>query len=397
MNVFLFFSHFILIMSKCNNGIIDITENFETLASNEMVNLTMIAVPGKYQNTTDKTITLFDSDINLEYESMFHLSNDFINWKGTKRDNEGITFIKLKNQTVSVQAVNNFKFLFFDFVSTYSIGSISMFQPTMGSNANIEICEARFNDLESIGRSKIIFGPVYENGSVTFNINLENLEKIDYQPKPNISAISILVNMNKKTVLPNCPVGYDKCWVDNKFQNGFCYDPKSDATFSTGCSNENCLYPHKSENGINVWWSAPGTGRKNCRNSPGVPVTLQSDTNVGELVSQGIVNMRYGTNRMINSAANLQTKIMNVQELIEKQKMNIGEKQKQVTDTEALILQNKNTINKKLSLLDNRNRQLELCIDRNIYWKKVLYVLFGLVIIIVIILLFVTSFLKNKN
>lgn len=97
-------------------------------------------------------------------------------------------------------------------------------------------------------------------------------------------------------------------------------------------------------------------------------------------------------NKYIN---NFKGQTVDLQEDIIKTTIDYENINKNIKEKDLLIYQNNDTIKKKYNLLDDRNRMLELSIDKNIYAKKVVYTLLAISISIIIIILFVISFFRN--
>jgi hypothetical protein len=49
-----------------------------------------------------------------------------------------------------------------------------------------------------------------------------------------------------------------------------------------------------------------------------------------------------------------------------------------------------------MKILEGRNRMLQISMDKNIFYKKVVYVLIAIVISIIVIVLFAASFFKSS-
>ena len=256
----------------------------------------------------------------------------------------------------------------------------------------IEVCKSKFKDFSLVNRSSIFVGN--NNCQVFYTINgnfLKTKAAKNYKGiLPNFYTICI--DTNKKIDPPFCPSKYNKCWVNNQYRLGYCYDSKTNTTFSTNCRGKECMDKEsKKINNINTWWDAPGSGRKRCENPSDDIVFSKNNVDVNELSGMGIIDL----NEDAKETTKLRNKIYNIQSDIEKQRMDLKDKEMQYKTTKGLVKYNKDIIEKKLRLLDNRNRQLELSIDRNIYWKKILYVLLALVILVIVILLFLSSIMKK--
>jgi len=97
-------------------------------------------------------------------------------------------------------------------------------------------------------------------------------------------------------------------------------------------------------------------------------------------------------NKYIN---NFRGQTVGLQEDIIKTTIDYNTINKNIKEKDLLIYNNNNILKTKFNLLDNRNRMLELSIDKNIYAKKVVYTLLAISISIIIIILFVISFFRN--
>ena len=68
----------------------------------------------------------------------------------------------------------------------------------------------------------------------------------------------------------------------------------------------------------------------------------------------------------------------------------------ELKEKQIIMDKNREIIKNKMKILDGRNRMLQISIDKNIFYKKVVYVILSIVIAIIIIILFAVSFFKSK-
>jgi len=113
------------------------------------------------------------------------------------------------------------------------------------------------------------------------------------------------------------------------------------------------------------------------------------------LDNKSINNFKKGTEKMIQNTQNLHNKILNLQENIEKHTLNLDNQVKQLDETNSIIESNKEEIRRKMEILENRNKQVQLTIDRNIYYKKMTYVWLSIVIFIFVAILLGFSYFKK--
>jgi len=362
---------------------------------------TIIALPGKYQQSVNNKITIEGTETSVKYNRLFYIDKNRINWNSENKGINGITIIELAaTDAIMNNELGNAKFLFFDVVSTYSIGSMTLLQGE-GASATIEICQTTFKNLESLSRSTIKLGQVQCDGnSLNYIINSQhfNVMKSTEYRGADVNGLTICINLDKKITYPPCPSNYEKCWIQDKYQEGLCFNAKTNSMYTTYCTDKTkCFLPTKSE-GVNFWQNGNlGSGRVGCDGPPVSGIKSKQVEDVNTVVGKGISNLKDGTNRMAANAANLRSQIKEVQDRIERQHMDLSDKNRQIGATQELVEKNKEIIKKKMQILESRNRQLELSIDRNVYWKKVLYVLFAIIIIIIMILLFFSSFMKKAN
>lgn len=401
-------------MSKYRNGIVDLTENFESVGSAgyEVQLPEIIVLPGKYNGNSSNNIYLGDTDIRLSYNAIIQIPNTNIKWNDKSNKYDGISIILLKYTTVRItNELRNMNFLFFSFLSTFSIGSLTLTQVAENNSdsfpATIEICQTNFSDLSKINNSVICITNTKcaDNRNFTYDIfkiqstNYSLVRSTTFSDRINDISIYLAKDMSNLNKAPTCPKNSKKCWFGGEYYNGVCLlDNKVFSTFPKVNGNnvdQNFKQMTKSD-GLNVWYY-PELDPKICQDPPKEATELKSKDDVNDLVGRGITNLKMGTDKMAGNAANLRYNILNIQEKIEKQKMDIGEKAGEITNTQEMIERNRRIINNKMNILESRNRQLENSIDRNIYWKKVLYVLFAVIIAIIVLLLLITSFTSNKS
>ena len=321
-------------------------------------------------------------------------------WKNLKRGDVVYTVFKKKNPAkftdndfmdIPANERHMTEFVDYEIFEKNIVESFASQDTFIGS---IEVCKTNFMNLSSVNRSTI----KTDNCSrgVGFNISSNHLRTVKspayrgYVP----STYNICVDLSMKVRLPNCPSNYQKCWKGGAYQPGRCYikTKQGDRTITTDCNGNNCMRPDgKINKNINYW--LVGNGRVDCQGPTNMKEKKDGVVDVDDLSSNRFIDLDGEERR----TRNLRNKIFKMQEKVEKQKLDMVSNEKQMKDTQLWIDYNKSLIKMKMNLLDNRNRQMELSMDRNIYWKKVLYVLFALVIAVVMICLFLTSFIKNQN
>lgn len=380
-------------MSKYNNGILDVTESFATLSQTGYnINLpNIIVLPGIYQGNNQNILQINATNIKLKYLGLIQVTNG-IRW--SERLINGFTIVILQNTQVWVnEELNNAKFIFFDVVSTYSIGTLTLNQPN-GVPKSIEICQTPFTSLVERNRSMVTINSPNNLNSFQIMRGLFNYISSTESPSVQPDVVSITVDFNRPTNVPSCPANYTKCWSNNTYQPGRCLETATNTVLTTFCTDPTkCFSPIKKE-GINYWQQGSGVG--SCGPPPNL-IESGNNSEINDIIGKGIVNLREGTSSMASNSNNFRSEILELQNKIEKQKVDISGKKGEILNTQELIKKNRQIIRDKLNILDDRNQQLQFSIDRNIYGKKVLYILLAIVISIVVILLFVNSFFKNKN
>lgn len=117
--------------------------------------------------------------------------------------------------------------------------------------------------------------------------------------------------------------------------------------------------------------------------------------NNGEDKYETFMNINKGIEVMNDNIIALKSQTINLQENIEKTKIDPSKIFNELKDKEILLEKNKKIIQEKMKILEGRNRMLQISIDKNIFYKKVVYVILTIVIVIIIIVLFAVSFLKS--
>lgn len=309
----------------------------------------------------------------FNYEYYFYISDDIINWNDGQKD--GITVVLLKDKNIRKNTdLLNINFIYFDVIGG-GIGNIII------NGKQITIFEGDV-DLLMKSRSTIITdysNNCLNNDGVAFPISPDNLS-IKSTNEKNPDGITICINLKKNVNIPFCNSEMEECG------RGYCY--YNDNMYSTNCINsDNCLKPSLILDGVNYWKRMDGKD-DNCPTS-----TSKSITN--KVVYSGDVNLIEGANTLINNSDNLKNKIINLQTKIERQKLDMDNNKDKLEETHSLIKNNEKVIKDKMDILTDRNRQLQLSIDRNIFNKKVVNTLLAVGIALVIIILFVISFVRK--
>ena len=149
------------------------------------------------------------------------------------------------------------------------------------------------------------------------------------------------------------------------------------------------------KNGINYWFREGG--KQGCDNAPDVQQQV-SDDSVNNMTGNGVLNLVEGTKKMQTNSDNLRNKVINLQAQIKKQKIDLDARMMSLDENANQIHKNREIINSKQQILESRNRQLQLSIDKTIYYKKVVYTLLAVAIaVLVIFLLGASMVLKMKS
>lgn len=114
----------------------------------------------------------------------------------------------------------------------------------------------------------------------------------------------------------------------------------------------------------------------------------------GEDIYEAFMTVDRGLVFIDDNINGLKSHVINLQENIDKTKVDPVKMFNELNEKKNILEKNKLIIQNKMKVLDGRNRMLQISIDKNIFYKKVVYVLLALVISIIIIILFVLSFFK---
>ena len=143
---------------------------------------------------------------------------------------------------------------------------------------------------------------------------------------------------------------------------------------------------------MNYWWRQGGKAW--CNAQPNTS-TFSTGKSANEFVGKNISNFLDDAQLMNKNAIGLKNKALKMQQDVQRHRGDMEAKVLELKESRSLLDDNEKIINKKMEILESRNRQLQVSIDKNIYSKKVLYVLLAVLIAVVIIVLFGVSFLKN--
>jgi len=338
----------------------------------------------------NKTITFAGNK--LRYKYLIYIDNSKIEWNKTKY--EGITFVKLIDRKVLLsQTVQNAQFVFFDVISTFSIGKLKTKNNVrLGRAGSVEISVGNYDIFTKMNRSTLEENLGECANKLQFALFASDFKEIISIDATKPTGITICINNKKDTIYPTCNKDYQKCYTQTEYKDGFC-KIGTDRYMSTYCSSEDdCFNPTERKNGVNYWMRQPGT----CERSPN---TLRDSniSDVNNLVGRGIINLRKGSLDMIDNSNNLRSNIINMQERIEKQQMDLKNRIQDIEQGQNLITENDKIIKTKFDILVSRNRQLQESIDKNIFNKKVTYVVLAVAVALIIILLYGVAFFRNMQ
>jgi hypothetical protein len=116
--------------------------------------------------------------------------------------------------------------------------------------------------------------------------------------------------------------------------------------------------------------------------------------NNGEDLYESFMTVDRGIVYMDDNINALKSHVINLQENIDKTKVDPDKIFNELKEKQSILEKNKLIIENKMKILDGRNRMLQISLDKNIFYKKVVYVLLAVVISIIILLLFALSFYK---
>ena len=118
--------------------------------------------------------------------------------------------------------------------------------------------------------------------------------------------------------------------------------------------------------------------------------------NNGEDLYESFMTVDGGIKFMNNQINALRSNVLNLQENIQKTKVDPVKMFNELREKQLIIEKNKLIIKDKMKILEGRNRMLQISMDKNIFYKKVVYVLIAIVISIIVIVLFAASFFKSS-
>ena len=118
-------------------------------------------------------------------------------------------------------------------------------------------------------------------------------------------------------------------------------------------------------------------------------------TNAEDPMSQ-FMNIDKGIEVMNDNIIALKSQTINLQENIEKTKIDPEKMFNELKEKESILEKNKEIIRNKMKILEGRNRMLQISMDKNIFYKKVVYVILSIVIALIIVILFAVSFFKSN-
>ena len=111
---------------------------------------------------------------------------------------------------------------------------------------------------------------------------------------------------------------------------------------------------------------------------------------------ENFLTVDIGINTMTDNINNLKSNVLYLQENIDKTKIDPEKVFNELKEKQVILEKNKAIIQDKMKILNGRNRMLQLSMDKNIFYKKVVYVLLSVVISILVIILFAISFFKSN-
>jgi hypothetical protein len=118
--------------------------------------------------------------------------------------------------------------------------------------------------------------------------------------------------------------------------------------------------------------------------------------NNGEDLYENFLTVDRGIKYMADNIDSLKSNVINLQENIDKTKIDPEKIFNELNEKQVILEKNKAIIRDKLKILDGRNKMLQISMDQNIFYKKVVYVLLAVVISIFVIILFAVSFFKSN-
>jgi hypothetical protein len=118
--------------------------------------------------------------------------------------------------------------------------------------------------------------------------------------------------------------------------------------------------------------------------------------NIGEDEYESFMNLDRAIDVMNDNIVALKSQTINLQENIEKTKIDPEKIFNELREKKIIYDKNREIIQDKMKILEGRNRMLQISMDKNIFSKKVVYILLTIVICIILIILFAISFFKSN-
>ena len=118
--------------------------------------------------------------------------------------------------------------------------------------------------------------------------------------------------------------------------------------------------------------------------------------NIGEDKYENFMNMDQTIDVMNSNIDGLKSQTINLQENIQKTKVDPEKIFNELREKNIIMEKNREIIRDKMKILEGRNRMLQLSMDKNIFYKKVVYILLSITIAIIIIIIFGMSFFKSN-
>jgi hypothetical protein len=118
--------------------------------------------------------------------------------------------------------------------------------------------------------------------------------------------------------------------------------------------------------------------------------------NIGKDKYESFMNLDRAIDVMNDNIVALKSQTINLQENIEKTKINPEKIFNELREKKIIYDKNREIIQNKMKILEGRNRMLQISMDKNIFSKKVVYILLTIVICIILIILFAISFFKSN-
>ena len=118
--------------------------------------------------------------------------------------------------------------------------------------------------------------------------------------------------------------------------------------------------------------------------------------NIGEDKYESFMSLDNAIDVMNDNIVALKSQTINLQENIEKTKIDPEKIFNELREKKIIYDKNREIIQDKMKILEGRNRMLQISMDKNIFSKKVVYILLTIIISIILIILFGISFFKSN-